>query len=152
MLRSALGLTDQGWRTFKRGVLFCAISNLVLMAPMCILFLLVRDFMAHLEAGAPLPALWPYLVAVVVVLALIAVTQLLEYRNTYGPVYEESARKREGIAERLRLLPLSFFGTRDLSDLTNTIMKDCADQERLFMHVVPQLFGTGNRAPSSSSA
>lgn len=143
MLRSALGLTDQGWRTFKRGVLFCAISNLVLMAPMCILFLLVRDFMAHLEAGAPLPALWPYLVAVVVVLALIAVTQLLEYRNTYGPVYEESARKREGIAERLRLLPLSFFGTRDLSDLTNTIMKDCADQERLFMHVVPQLFGTG---------
>ena len=76
-------------------------------------------------------------------LALIAVTQLLEYRNTYGPVYEESARKREGIAERLRLLPLSFFGTRDLSDLTNTIMKDCADQERLFMHVVPQLFGTG---------
>ena len=110
---------------------------------MCILFLLVRDFMAHLETGAPLPALWPYLAAVVVVLALIAVTQLLEYRNTYGPVYEESARKREGIAERLRALPLSFFGTRDLSDLTNTIMKDCADQERLFMHVVPQLFGTG---------
>ncbi len=143
MLHSALGLTDQGWRTFKWGVLFCAISNLVLMAPMCILFLLVRDFMTHLEAGAPLPALWPYLVAVIVALALIAVTQLLEYRNTYGPVYEESARKREGIAERLRLLPLSFFGTRDLSDLTNTIMKDCADQERLFMHVVPQLFGTG---------
>ena len=143
MLRSALGLTDRGWRTFKRGVLFCAIANLVLMAPMCILFLLVRDFVAHLEAGAPLPALWPYLIAVIVVIALIAVTQLLEYRNTYGPVYEESARKREGIAERLRMLPLSFFGTRDLSDLTNTIMKDCADQERLFMHVVPQLFGTG---------
>ena len=143
MLRSALGLTDQGWRTFKRGVFFCAIANLVLMAPMCILFLLVRDFVAHLEAGAHLPALWPYLIAVIVVLALIAVTQLLEYRNTYGPVYEESARKREGIAERLRMLPLSFFGTRDLSDLTNTIMKDCADQERLFMHVVPQLFGTG---------
>lgn len=57
MLRSALGLTDQGWRTFKRGVFFCAIANLVLMAPMCILFLLVRDFVAHLEAGAHLPAL-----------------------------------------------------------------------------------------------
>ena len=88
MLRSALGLTDQGWRTFKRGVLFCAIANLVLMAPMCILFLLVRDFMAHLETGAPLPALWPYLAAVVVVLALTAVTQRLEYRNTTAPVYE----------------------------------------------------------------
>ena len=143
MLRRTLGLTDRGWRTFKRGVLSCAIANLVLMAPMCILLLLVRDLMAHLEFGAPLPALAPYLAAVLLVLALVAVTQLLEYKSTYGPVYEESARKREGIAEHLRMLPLSFFGKRDLSDLTNTIMKDCADQERLFMHVVPQLFGTG---------
>lgn len=143
MLRKALGLTDQGWCTFKRGVLFCAIANLVLMAPMCVLLLLVRDFMGHLVSGTPLPALVPYLVAVLVVLVLIAVTQLLEYKSTYGPVYEESARKREGIAEHLRTLPLSFFGSRDLSDLTNAIMKDCADQERMFMHVVPQLFGTG---------
>lgn len=94
MLRRTLGLTDRGWRTFKRGVLSCAIANLVLMAPMCILLLLVRDLMAHLEFGAPLPALAPYLAAVLLVLALVAVTQLLEYKSTYGPVYEESARKR----------------------------------------------------------
>lgn len=143
MLRKALGLTEEGWRAFRRGVAFCAIANLALMAPMCVLYVLVGNFVAHLEAGAPLPELAPYLVAVAVMLALVAVTQLLEYRNTYGPVYDESARKREGIAEHLRTLPLSFFGERDLSDLTNTIMKDCADQERLFMHVVPQLFGTG---------
>ena len=143
MLRKALGLTEQGWRTFGRGVACCTVANLVLMMPMCILFLLVRDFMMHLEEGAALPSLTPYLVATVVVLALIAATQLLEYKNTYGPVYDESARKREGIAEHLRSLPLSFFGKRDLSDLTNTIMKDCADQERMFMHVIPQLFGTG---------
>lgn len=143
MLRNALGLTEEGWRAFRRGVAFCAIANLALMAPMCVLYVLVGDFAAHLETGAPLPELIPYLVAVAAVLALVAATQLLEYRNTYGPVYDESARKREGIAEHLRALPLSFFGERDLSDLTNAIMKDCADQERLFMHVVPQLFGTG---------
>ena len=143
MLRNALGLTEQGMSNFKRGVFFCTLANLVLMAPMCILFLLVYDFMNHFSSGAPLPSLWLYLVGVVVLLILIAVTQLLEYKNTYGPVYDESARKREGIAEHLRKLPLSFFGRRDLSDLTNTIMKDCADQERMFMHVVPQLFGTG---------
>ncbi len=143
MLRNTLGLTKQGMANFKRGVLFCTISNLVLMAPMCILFLLVYDFVNHYTAGAALPAMGPYLVGVVVAVALIALTQWLEYKNTYGPVYEESARKREGIAEHLRKLPLSFFGRRDLSDLTNTIMKDCADQERMFMHVVPQLFGTG---------
>ena len=80
---------------------------------------------------------------VVLVVAVVAVTQALEYRFTYGPVYQESTRKREAIAEQLRRLPLSFFGKRDLSDLTSTIMKDCADQERMFMHVMPQLFGTG---------
>ena len=58
-------------------------------------------------------------------------------------MYEESARKRTDLAEHLRRLPLSFFGRRDLSDLTNAIMKDCSDQERMFMHVMPQLFGTG---------
>ena len=143
MLRSALGLTEQGMRNFKRGVFFCTLANLMLFAPIGILFLLVNDFMNHLVNGAELPQLAPYMAGVAAILALIALTQWLEYRNTYGPVYEESARKREGIAEHLRRLPLSFFGRRDLADLTNTIMKDCADQERLFMHVVPQLFGTG---------
>ena len=143
MLRSALGLTEQGMRNFKRGVFFCTLANLMLFAPIGILFLLVNDFMNHLVNGAELPQLAPYVAGVAAILALIALTQWLEYRNTYGPVYEESARKREGIAEHLRRLPLSFFGRRDLADLTNTIMKDCADQERLFMHVVPQLFGTG---------
>lgn len=143
MLRNALGLTEQGMANFKRGVVFCSISNLVLMIPMCILFLLVNDFVNHYTDGTDLPDLGLYVVGVVVILALIAITQWLEYQNTYGPVYEESARKRENIAEHLRKLPLSFFGRRDLSDLTNAIMKDCADQERMFMHVLPQLFGTG---------
>ena len=101
------------------------------------------DFLSHLVEGAPLPDLAPYAAGCIAILALISVTQAIEYRSTYGPVYAESARKRESIAEHLRRLPLSFFGKRDLSDLTSVIMKDCADQERMFMHVVPQLFGTG---------
>ena len=143
MLRESLGLTDAGMRNFKRGVFFCALANLVLMAPLCVLFLLVAAFFDHLVAGAPLPDLAPYAAGCVAVVAVVAVTQALEYRFSYGPVYQESTRKREAIAEHLRRLPLSFFGKRDLSDLTSTIMKDCADQERMFMHVMPQLFGTG---------
>ncbi len=143
MLRESLGLTDAGMRNFKRGVFFCALANLVLMAPLCVLFLLVAAFFDHLVAGAPLPDLAPYAAGCMAVVAVVAVTQELEYRFTYGPVYQESTRKREAIAEHLRRLPLSFFGKRDLSDLTSTIMKDCADQERMFMHVMPQLFGTG---------
>ena len=143
MLRNAFGLTDQGARDFRVGVFFCAVANIVLMMPMGILFLLVNDFVNHHTTGAPLPSLPLYAAAVVLALALMVLTQWGEYANTYHKVYAESARKRIGIAEHLRKLPLSFFGRRDLSDLTNTIMKDCADQERMFMHVMPQLFGTG---------
>lgn len=143
MLHRVFGLTRQGARSFRRGVFFCALANLVLMVPIGVLFLLVNDFMNHLTAGGPLPELPPYLGASVIVLALIALTQWLEYANTYHTVYGESARKRIDLAEHLRQLPLSFFGRRDLSDLTSTIMKDCSDQERMFMHVMPQLFGTG---------
>lgn len=143
MLRDSLGLTDVGAKNFRRGVFFCTLANLVLMAPIGILFLLVSDFMDHLVAGAPLPALAPYLAGCVCILALMVLTQWAEYANTYHKVYEESARKRTDLAEHLRRLPLSFFGRRDLSDLTNAIMKDCSDQERMFMHVMPQLFGTG---------
>ena len=143
MLRDSMGLTDVGAKNFRRGVFFCTLANLVLMAPIGILFLLVSDFMDHLVAGAPLPALAPYLAGCVGILALMVLTQWAEYANTYHKVYEESARKRTDLAEHLRRLPLSFFGRRDLSDLTNAIMKDCSDQERMFMHVMPQLFGTG---------
>ena len=91
----------------------------------------------------PLPALGGYLAAIVVILLLMLLTQWLEYHFTYNVVYGESARKRIELAEVLRRLPLSFFGRRDLSDLTTTIMKDCADQERMFSHIMPLLFGTG---------
>lgn len=143
MLRESLALTEQGARSIKIGAFVSALANLVLMAPIAIFYLATSDFFAHLEdLSVPLPALWPYVIGIIAVLALVFVTQYAEYHYTYGPVYKESARKRIGIAERLRLLPLSFFGNRDLADLTTVIMKDCADQERLFSHTMPQLFGT----------
>lgn len=143
MLRESLALTEEGARSIKIGAFVSALANLVLMAPIVVFYLVTSDFFAHLEdASVPLPTLWPYMIGIIVVLALVFVTQYAEYHYTYGPVYKESARKRIGIAERLRLLPLSFFGNRDLADLTTVIMKDCADQERLFSHTMPQLFGT----------
>lgn len=144
MLRRALALTEEGYRSLKKGVAACVLANLVLMAPVAILFLVSAGFVNHLsDASSPLPSLGACSAVVAVALAAMYATQYLEYQTTYSVVYQESARKRVGIAERLRLLPLSFFGRRDLSDLTTIIMKDTSDQERLFSHVVPQLFGTG---------
>lgn len=131
-------------KDFMRGAGFCALANLMLMLPIVVLYFVASDFVRYLsEPAVGLPGMVPYVVGIVAALAVMFVTQMWEYRATYTVVYQESARKRIAIAERLRLLPLSFFGKRDLADLTSVVMKDCSDQERLFSHTMPQIFGMG---------
>ncbi len=131
-------------KDFMRGAGFCALANLMLMLPIVVLYFVASDFIGCLgDPAACLPSMAPYVVGIVAALAVMFVTQMWEYRATYTVVYQESARKRIAIAERLRLLPLSFFGKRDLADLTSVIVKDCSDQERLFSHTMPQIFGMG---------
>ena len=143
-LQDIFALTDQGMKDFMRGAGFCALANLMLMLPIVVLYFVASDFVRYLgEPAVGLPGMALYAVGIVAALAVMFVTQMWEYRATYTVVYRESARKRIAIAERLRLLPLSFFGKRDLADLTSVIMKDCSDQERLFSHTMPQLFGMG---------
>ena len=143
-IQDAFALTDQGMKDFMRGAGFCALANLMLMLPIVVLYFVASDFVRYLgEPAIGLPGMVPYVVGIVAALAVMFVTQMWEYRATYTVVYKESARKRIAIAERLRLLPLSFFGKRDLADLTSVIMKDCSDQERLFSHTMPQIFGMG---------
>lgn len=143
-IQDTFALTDQGMKDFMRGAGFCALANLMLMLPIVVLYFAASDFIRYLDDPAVgLPDMALYAVGIVVALVVIFVTQMWEYRATYTVVYQESARKRIAIAERLRLLPLSFFGKRDLADLTSVIMKDCSDQERLFSHTMPQIFGMG---------
>ncbi len=143
-IQDAFALTDQGMKDFMRGAGFCALANLMLMLPIVVLYFVASDFVRYLsEPAVGLPGMVPYVVGIVAALVVMFVTQMWEYRATYTVVYKESARKRIAIAERLRLLPLSFFGKRDLADLTSVIMKDCSDQERLFSHTMPQIFGMG---------
>lgn len=143
-LQDIFALTDQGMKDFIRGAGFCALANLMLMLPIVVLYFVASDFVRYLgDPAVGLPGMTLYAVGIVAALAVMFVTQMWEYRATYTVVYQESARKRIAIAERLRLLPLSFFGKRDLADLTSVIMKDCSDQERLFSHTMPQIFGMG---------
>ena len=143
-IQDAFALTDQGMKDFMRGAGFCALANLMLMLPIVVLYFAASDFIRYLDdPSVGLPGMALYAAGIVATLVVMFVTQMWEYRATYSAVYQESARKRIAIAERLRLLPLSFFGRRDLSDLTSVIMKDCSDQERLFSHTMPQIFGMG---------
>lgn len=143
-IQNTFALTDQGVKDFFRGAGFCALANIMLMLPIVVLYLITQDFVAHLSnTEISLPTLLPYAIGIIVALIVIFVTQMWQYNATYTVVYQESARKRISIAERLRKLPLSFFGNRDLADLTRVIMKDCSDHERVFSHIMPQMFGMG---------
>lgn len=143
-IQDTFALTDQGMKDFIRGAGFCALANLMLMLPIVVLYFVASDFIRYLDdPSVGLPGMALYAAGIVAALVVMFVTQMWEYRATYTVVYQESARKRIAIAERLRLLPLSFFGKRDLADLTSVIMKDCSDQERLFSHTMPQIFGMG---------
>ena len=134
-------LTDEGVRNVKLGALWTAVSNIAVFAGVGILFLAMGAFADHLTSGAPLPDIAPYALGLAAFVVALFVTEYLAYYYQYGVIYKESGRQRIGLAERLRKLPLSFFGRRDLADLTETIMGDVKTIEHAYSHVLPELYG-----------
>ena len=122
-----------------KGVISCAFQNIAFMLPTSLLYLLVSDLMSG-DVGKGRVAF--YIIGCVVCFAAILLTTWFQYNNTYFTTYEESGKRRLGLAERLRKLPLSFFGKKDLADLTSTIMADCEVLEKTCSHFVPGLFGS----------
>ena len=135
MLRKLFALTEQGAKDLKKGIIASVFTSLSLMMPMGLLQPLLG-----METATP--SLGAYAGMCLVLLVIIFLTHYIQYRCTYIAAYAESAQRRIGLAEKLRTLPLSFFGKRDLSDLTTTMMSDCNDLERVFAYTIPQIFGT----------
>jgi len=135
-------LSDQGVANVKKGTLWTAIVNLVVMGGMGILYLLMMQFMDTLVDGAPLPGILMFSLGVLAFVVLSFITHLQQYHTTYGLVYEEVKTMRVGLAERLRKLPLSFFGKRDLADLTETVMGDVNRMEHVWSHALGYLYGS----------
>lgn len=127
----------------KKGILASAAANISLLFPAGLLLLSIRDLMMYIEKnGAYNINILAYAGYSVVFSAIILITHRIQYDSTYFSAYSESADRRVALAEKLRKLPLSFFGKKDLSELTITIMGDCTDLEHTFSHSVPQLFGS----------
>lgn len=135
-------LTDQGIKNTKQGTVFTVIVNLVVMGGMGILYLLMTKFMDTLTTGAPLPNALPFILLVLAFVVLSLITHMQQYRATYGLVYSEVKAVRISIAERLRKLPLGYFGKRDLADLTETIMGDVNRLEHVWSHCLGYLYGS----------
>ena len=137
-IQRATASSPAGARGLVWGVLTCAFQNAAFMLPASLLYFLVRDLMAGTAAGRA----GFYFLGCAVCFGLIFLTTWLQYNGTYFATYKESGVRRLGLAERLRRLPLSFFGKRDLADLTSTIMADCEVLEKTCSHFIPGLFGS----------
>lgn len=132
-------LSRQGAKDLVIATISCMVHNLTLMLPASLLYLLVSDLYA---GGVPQGHLWIYIVGMVAAVLLILFSYRWVYGATYYATYKESSIRRISLAEKLRKLPLSFFGKRDLSDLTTTIMADCTTLEQSFSHWIPEFFGS----------
>ena len=130
-------LSEKGASDMIKAFVSVTISDLVLMVPISMLYFLVEDYMNGTLAGKGMF----YLAGCLISMILIAVTTYIQYNATFLSTYVESGVRRITLAEKLRKIPLSFFGKKDLSDLTSTIMADCAMMETASSHFIPELVG-----------
>ena len=139
--QNRFALSEKGAKDLRRGIAFSTLLNLALMLPPSYLFLFLMEY---LEADSRIGqhTLWFYVLLAVVLMCVMFFISRWQYDSTYTTIYNESAQRRIGLAEKLRRLPLAFFGERNLSDLTSTIMEDCTSLEQIFSHAVPHLFAS----------
>lgn len=135
-------LTDQGVRNTKLATFWTLVVNLVVMGGVSILYYLMVIFMGSLTEGSPISSTGLIIISAVIFVILSYVTHLQQYRATYGLVYGEVKATRINLAERLRKLPLGYFGKRDLADLTETIMGDVNRLEHVWSHCLGYLYGS----------
>ena len=153
-IKEKYALTDEGVRNVRMGAIWTTVSNLVVFASVGFTYVIMSAIAARLTGGTvelgpwgelrfdPLaihPAGWA--AAIAVYLIVLFACERLAYYYQYGVIYKESGRQRIALAERLRKLPLSFFGKRDLADLTETLMGDVKTTEHAYSHVLPELYG-----------
>ena len=142
-LSKKFALTRNGSKELMKGMIYTALLNISIMIPVGLYVLVLYLWMEPLITGQSSEInLWTFIIAILIVLAVIFLFAWKQYHAVYNTTYRESEIRRVNLAESLRKLPLSFFENRDLSDLTTTIMGDCTDLEHTFSHAIPQLFGS----------
>lgn len=138
-LKHKYALSDKGAKSMIKAFVAVTLADLVLMLPVGLLYMLSSYL---LDGDLPREKFSFFIIAIIAVLALIALTTVFQYRSTFLSTYIESGVRRRTLAEKLRKIPLSFFGKKDLADLTNTIMSDCSLIETGSSHWIPELVGS----------
>ncbi len=137
-LKHKYALSTQGAKDMIKACISVTVTNMALMMSAGVLYTLIKDLLDDNLTSGRLPF---YIIASIAVLILIAVTNFIQYNMTFLTTYKESGVRRTAIAERLRRLPLSYFGKKNLSDLTQNILGDCAQIETASSHWIPEIIG-----------
>lgn len=138
-LKHTFALSDKGAKDMVKAFIACILHNLSLILPVVLLYSLISDL---LEGGIPHGKGIFYIVGILITLGFIMLTYYIQYNATFFATYVESGVRRLTLAEKLRKIPLSFFGKKDLSDLTSVLMADCATLESGLSHWVPEFVGS----------
>lgn len=142
-LQHIFALSERGAKDILKSICWTLICDLCLMLPIGVVMMTIQYLLNTVPAGGSTTAmLLPYTGIAILVLIVLFIVHYFQYAALYLSVYLESANRRIGIAETLRKLPLSFFGNRDLSDLTSTMISDCASLDNMFSHYIPQLIAS----------
>ena len=142
-LQHLFALSEKGAKDLVKAVFWCFVCNLSLMLPVGAVLFTAQHLLDSMENGGnPVEGFWICTGFAAAVLLLLFVLHWFQYASLYLATYKESANRRVSLAETLRRLPLSFFGNRDLSDLTSTMIADCSSLDQMFSHYVPQLFAS----------
>ena len=142
-LQHWFALSEKGAQDLVRAVCWCFICNIALMLPVGAVMFAIMHLLDVLDGRTtPMTQFWPITGGGVAILVVLFILHWFQYASLYLATYKESANRRVSLAETLRRLPLSFFGKRDLSDLTATMIADCSSLDQMFSHYVPQLFAS----------
>ncbi len=137
-MQRRFALSHKGAVDAIKGILFCALQNVSFMLPVGLLYTLVCDLMNNTLTTSRISF---YVIGCIAAAAVILICTRLQYDGTFLTTYVETGVRRVHLAEKLRRIPLSFFGKKDLADLTSSIMNDCAVLEQSQSHFVGPLFG-----------
>ena len=137
-LQHQFALSHEGAVDMEKACASVTMTNIALMMPAGVLYMLIKDLLNDTLTKERIPF---YVIASIVIIVLIALTNFIQYNATFLSTYKESGVRRTTLAEHLRKLPLSYFGKKNIADLTTTIMADCAQIETASSHWIPEFIG-----------
>lgn len=136
-------MSEKGAKNLKKAIFSHTFVNLTKLFAPVIAFTFLFQYIGLLKGIESINLSFTGYVAIIAVMMIVMfIVARWDYIRLYTNVYSESANSRIEIANRLKKLPLSYFGKRDLTDLAETMMNDMTLYETIFSHAVPHIYST----------